>query len=87
MYAVGIIHLALLERYQEEVSKTAWTGALQSALISVGGLLKYLNILSVYSELQVVESIEIIMLRINTTVGDLISRYTIHMITIIDENT
>ena len=38
MYAVGIIHLALLERYREDVSKTAWTGALQSALISVGGL-------------------------------------------------
>ena len=37
-YAVGIIHLALLERYKEEVSKTAWTGALQSALVSVGGL-------------------------------------------------
>ena len=38
MYAVGIIHLALLERYREDVSQTAWTGALQSALISVGGL-------------------------------------------------
>ena len=42
MYAVGIIHIALLERYKEDVSKTAWTGALQSAIISVGGLL-YIN--------------------------------------------
>lgn len=38
MYAVGIIHIALLERYGEDVSKTAWAGALHSALMSVGGL-------------------------------------------------
>ena len=37
-YAVGIMHLALLERYKEDVSTTAWTGALQTALVSVGGL-------------------------------------------------
>ena len=37
-YAVGIIHLALLERYQHGVSRTAFVGALHSALISAGGM-------------------------------------------------
>ena len=38
MYAVGIIHIAMLERYEEDISKTALAGALQSAVMSLGGL-------------------------------------------------
>ena len=39
-YAVGIIHLALLERYQHSISRTAFVGALHSALVSAGGMYK-----------------------------------------------
>ena len=38
MYAVGIIHIALLERYKQNLSKTAMVGALQSAVMSIGGM-------------------------------------------------
>ena len=37
MYAVGIIHSALLERYEESVALTSWAGALHTALMSLGG--------------------------------------------------
>ena len=37
MYAVGIIHSTLLEKYRENVALTSWAGALHSALISAGG--------------------------------------------------
>ena len=37
MYAVGIIHIALLERYGQELSKTSVVGALHSAVMSIGG--------------------------------------------------
>ncbi|XP_053406861.1 monocarboxylate transporter 6-like isoform X2 [Mercenaria mercenaria] len=37
MYAVGIIHSALLERYSKSVSLTSWAGALHTALFSLGG--------------------------------------------------
>lgn len=37
LYAVGIIHSTLLERYEASVSQTAWAGALHTALISVAG--------------------------------------------------
>ena len=38
MYAVGIIHIALLGRYRQDISKTAWVGALHSAIIAAGGM-------------------------------------------------
>lgn len=38
MYAVGIIHIALLDRYKQDVATTAWVGAIHSALMSVGGM-------------------------------------------------
>ena len=44
-YAVGIIHIALLERYRHGVSRTAFVGALHSALISAGGM--YIKVISV----------------------------------------
>lgn len=37
MYAVGIIHSSLLDRYGEEVSLTSWAGALHTAFMSLGG--------------------------------------------------
>lgn len=37
MYAVGIIHSSLLERYGEKVSLTSWAGALHTAMMSLGG--------------------------------------------------
>lgn len=43
MYAVGIIHAALLERYRESLSLTSWAGALHTALFSLGGMLYNLS--------------------------------------------
>ena len=37
VYGVGIIHIALLERYKQDVTTTAWVGALHSALMNLGG--------------------------------------------------
>ncbi|XP_053406865.1 monocarboxylate transporter 9-like isoform X2 [Mercenaria mercenaria] len=37
MYAVGIIHSSLLDRYGEKVTLTSWAGALHTALMSLGG--------------------------------------------------
>ncbi|WAR22073.1 MOT12-like protein [Mya arenaria] len=39
MYSVGIIHNALLERFQSSVALTAWVGALHTGILSLGGLL------------------------------------------------
>ena len=38
MYAVGIIHSSLLERYGQKVALTSWAGALHTALMSLGGM-------------------------------------------------
>ena len=38
MYAVGIIHIALLDSFKQDVASTAWVGAIHSALMSVGGM-------------------------------------------------
>lgn len=43
MYAVGIIHSTLLERYHESVTLTSWVGATHSALASAGGKFKHLS--------------------------------------------
>lgn len=37
MYAVGIIHSSLLDRYEESVSLTAWAGAIHTSSMSIGG--------------------------------------------------
>ena len=37
IYAVGIIHIALLERYEQDVSRTAWVGSVHSAMIAAAG--------------------------------------------------
>lgn len=37
LYAVGIIHATLLDRYEESISLTSWAGALHTALISLAG--------------------------------------------------
>ncbi|WAR22070.1 MOT14-like protein, partial [Mya arenaria] len=39
MYSVGIIHNALLERFQASVGLTSWVGALHTGILSLGGLL------------------------------------------------
>lgn len=39
MYAVGIIHSALLDKYEASVSLTSWAGALYVAQCSLAGLL------------------------------------------------
>lgn len=36
-YGAGIVHKILLERYRESVSLTAWSGALQLALMCLAG--------------------------------------------------
>lgn len=36
LFAVGIIHVTLLERYSANISITSWAGALHSSLISLG---------------------------------------------------
>lgn len=41
MYAVGIIHTSLLDRYGEKVSLTSWAGALHTAFMSLGGKSTY----------------------------------------------
>ncbi|XP_045190962.2 monocarboxylate transporter 12-like isoform X2 [Mercenaria mercenaria] len=38
LYSVGIIQSVLLQRYQESVSLTSWPGALNTALMSLGGI-------------------------------------------------
>jgi len=35
-YAVGIVHSAILDRFQEDVTKTSWAGALFLCLMSLG---------------------------------------------------
>lgn len=40
MYAVGIIHSALLDKYEASVSLTSWAGALYVAQCSMAGLLR-----------------------------------------------
>ncbi|KAL4231111.1 hypothetical protein ACF0H5_008694 [Mactra antiquata] len=37
LYAVGIIHSTLIDRYQQSLSLTSWAGALHTALISLAG--------------------------------------------------
>ncbi|XP_060585467.1 monocarboxylate transporter 12-like [Ruditapes philippinarum] len=37
MYAIGISHSTLLERYNQSVAMTSWAGALHTALFSLGG--------------------------------------------------
>lgn len=37
LYAVGIIHSTLLDRYQQSLSLTSWAGALHTALVSLAG--------------------------------------------------
>ena len=39
VYVVGIIHLALLNRYQQDISTTAWVGAVHSAMMDIGGII------------------------------------------------
>ncbi|XP_052771980.1 monocarboxylate transporter 9-like isoform X2 [Mya arenaria] len=39
MYSAGIIHNALLERFQASVGLTAWVGALHTGILLLGGLL------------------------------------------------
>ena len=39
IYAVGIIHIAMLERYRQDVSRTSWVGAVHSAMIAGAGML------------------------------------------------
>ena len=39
VYGVGIIHIALLERYGQDITKTSWVGALHSSMINIGGIL------------------------------------------------
>ena len=38
VYSVGIIHIALLERYGQDITKTSWVGALHSSMINIGGM-------------------------------------------------
>jgi hypothetical protein len=45
MYAVGIIHSSLLDRYEESVSLTSWAGALHTAFMSLGGI--YIHVYSI----------------------------------------
>ena len=37
IYGVGIIHIALLERYKQDITMTSWIGALHSAMMNLGG--------------------------------------------------
>jgi len=39
MYAVGIVHSALLDRYADSVSLTSWAGGLYVGMCSLGGKL------------------------------------------------
>ena len=39
VYADGIIHIALLNRYQQDISTTAWVGAVHSAMMNIGGII------------------------------------------------
>ena len=41
IYGAGIIHIALLERYGQDVTKTSWVGALLSSMINIGGKYEY----------------------------------------------
>jgi hypothetical protein len=36
-YGVGIVHIALLERFQDHVGKTAWAGGLFASMQSLAG--------------------------------------------------
>ncbi|KAK7480992.1 hypothetical protein BaRGS_00027807 [Batillaria attramentaria] len=36
-YSVGVIHVALLDKFQEDVTSTAWAGAIYSSLQMLGG--------------------------------------------------
>lgn len=45
LYSVGIIQSVLLQRYRESVSLTSWPGAINTALMSLGGNLKVLFII------------------------------------------
>ena len=38
IYAVGIIHIALLERFHQEVSRTSLVGGVHSAMIAAAGM-------------------------------------------------
>ena len=38
VYSVGIIHIALLDRYGQDITKTSWVGALHSSMINIGGI-------------------------------------------------
>ena len=38
IYGVGIIHIALLERYKQDITMTSWVGALHSAMMNLGGM-------------------------------------------------
>ena len=40
VYGVGIIHIALLERYKQDITMTSWVGALHSAMMDIGGYKK-----------------------------------------------
>ena len=38
IYGVGIIHIVLLERYGQDITKTSWVGALLSSMVNIGGM-------------------------------------------------
>ena len=47
VYSVGIIHIALLERFKQDITMTSWVGALHSAMMNLGGKLNREGVLMI----------------------------------------